>query len=286
MWKRLIPNLGGKSEFGETQRRAKSSENVLSFGSLVLLAALSACSPSASAAPTTGGGSVSAAAATAAPAATSASPSAACANPLYPVVASAVWNYHVSGSPTGDFDFTSTIKSVNPDGFVEESAFPELVKDATWKCDPAGLVLLSPGGGVSGTISTSSLNANYTTTGSSGVTLPKSVAAGDAWTQTLNLHGENKLSDGTVVPTDATDASSFKAVGMESVTVPAGTFQAMRIDVTTVFSIETNVSGVSVPIQLNITGSVWYAPGIGMVRTVSTVEGIATTTVLTSYTIP
>ncbi len=175
---------------------------------------------------------------------------------------------------------------MNADGFEEEGLFPGVTRNSTWKCTPAGLALLAPGGGVSGTISTSGLSFEFTTTDYSGVTLPKSVAAGDTWTQTLTLHGENTLPGGTAVTADGTDTTDFTAAGMESITVPAGTFQAMRIDVVTVFTIETTVSGTTVPVTLNITGSVWYAPGIGMVKTITTAEGIAATIVLTAYTIP
>ncbi len=268
----------------KSQDTRRSRGRLLPLGLVVLLAALPACSPAA------GGAAPSAAAATneatGAPAPTQRSGSGLCENLLYPVRVGASWNYHVTGAPTGDIDFSSTISTLNADGFVEEGVFPGLTRNSTWKCTPTGLALLAPGGGVTGSVSTSSLSFEFTTTDYSGNTLPKSVAAGDKWTQTLTLHGENTLADGTVVTADGTDTTDFTAVGMESVTVPAGTFNAMRIDVVTVFTIETTVSGAKVPVTLNITGSAWYAPGIGMVKTVSTTEGIASTIVLTAYTIP
>ncbi len=274
-----------KATFGKNSRSAKGQEakkggsRLFPLGLIVLLAVVPACSPSA-------GGTAVPNGATAAPAATNTSRPGTCDNPLYPVVMGASWNYHVTGAPTGDFDFSSAVTAVNVDGFVEEAAFPGLTRTSSWKCTPTGLALLSPGGGVSGTITTSSLNFNFTTTDYSGDTLPKRIAAGDTWTQTLTLHGESTLADGTAVTADGTDTTKFTAVGLESVTVPAGTFRAMRIDVVTVFTIETTVSGTTVPVTLNITGSAWYAPGIGMVKTVSTTEGIASMIVLTAYTIP
>ena len=270
--------IGKNSGSAKGQETKKGRRRLFPPGLVVLLAVISACSPSA--------GTPATNAATSAPAATNTSKPGMCDNPLYPVAVGASWSYHVTGAPTGDFDFSSTIKTVSADGFVEEGVFPALTRTSNWKCTPTGLALLSPGGGVTGSVSTSSLNIDFTTTDYSGVTLPKIISAGDTWTQTLTLHGESTLTDGTSIIADGTLATSFTAVGMESVTVPAGTFNAMRIDVVTVFTIETTVSGTTVPVTLNITGSAWYAPGIGMVKTVSTTEGIASTIVLTAYTIP
>lgn len=255
----------------------------LPFVSAVLMVALAACAPSPGGAATPAGSA--SPTGTSAPSATAPSGAGLCDNPLYPVVAGASWNYHGSGGPTGDYDFTSTITTIAEDGFVEEAAFAGLTKTAAWKCTPAGLALLSPGG-VTGSVSTSGLTIDFTTTDYSGVTLPKIIAAGDTWTQTLTLHGESSLADGTSILADGTLSSTFKAVGIESVSVPAGTFDAMRLDVETVFIIETTVAGTTVPIELHMTGSVWYAPGVGMVKNSSNGEGVATTIILTAYAIP
>jgi hypothetical protein len=253
----------------------------LHFALAVLMTALAACAPAPG-----GAAATPAAATTPAPSATALSGAGVCENPLYPVVLGASWNYHASGGPTGDFDFSSSITAVNEDNFVEESLFSGLTKSVIWQCNPTGLALLSPGGGVSASINTSGSAFEFTTTGSTGDTLPKVIAAGDAWTQTLTLHGENELADGMVATSDGSLAISFTAAGMEDVTVPAGTFSAMRIDVETTFIIETTIAGTTVPVELHMTGSVWYAPGIGMVKNTSSGEGIDTIIVLTAYSVP
>jgi hypothetical protein len=256
----------------------------------LVLAGLAACAPAPAASGGSAGGAASPAAATAPAATVPSAPaggglvSGACANPLYPVALNASWSYHGSGGSLGDYEYTETVTAVSADGFVQSAAFSGLTREVNWKCTDLGLELLSPG--ASGSVGTSSMNAVYTSVDSTGVTLPTHVAAGDEWTQTLKMHGENSVGSGTPIPSDTTVASSFKAVGEESVTVPAGTFQAMRIDVTSAFDIVTSVEGMSVPVHFTITGSVWYAPGVGMIKTTSVIEGVESSVELTAYTIP
>jgi len=209
-----------------------------------------------------------------------------CANPLYPAVPAALWSYRASGGPDGEFDYTSTIDSVSEDGFIEKSVFGGLTKEVEWRCGPEGLTLLSPNGGVTGSVSTGGTALHYVTTGGEGVTLPVRIAAGDSWTQSLAFRGEGSLANGSTLISDGSSATSFRAAGIETVVVPAGSFDAMRIDVETKIVITTTVEGVSMPLEFLVSGSVWYAPGVGTVKNVSTSEGMTTTIILTSYTIP
>ena len=264
----------GMDHSSKGQDADKNRRTHLPIGFLILLALIPACSPA------------SADGVTAVPLPSSSPGAGACVNPLFPVVATAVWNYHVSGSPTGDYDYYTTILNVNVDHFEEDSHFGELSKAAVWQCTPTGLAALSPGGGTSGTIQTPNASFEYTTTGSTGDTLPVRIAAGDTWTQTLSLHGEHTTSGGTVLTSDGTYTSFFTAAGIEEIKTAAGSFRAMRIDVESNWNLKTTVSGVTVPVHLNITSSVWFAPGVGMVKTVTVFEGTTTTVELTSYTIP
>jgi hypothetical protein len=288
----MAPKSRFDSELIKIHRSAINIRGRLPLAITSAIVILSACSPS----PATSTGPSSGATspeATSAPAATDTgaaagggSSSGACANTLYPVVQAATWNYHGSGGSLGEFDYSETITAVNADSFVESASFTDLTQEVNWKCTDVGLELLSPGLGPSGTVGTSNMVAEFTTVDSSGVTLPKHVAAGDEWTQSLKMHGENSIGAETPIPSDATVETSFKAVGEESITVPAGTFLAMRVDVTSVFDITTTVQGMTVPFQFTLRGSVWYAPGVGMVKTTSVIEEVESSVELTSYTIP
>jgi len=58
----------------------------------------------------------------------------------------------------------------------------------------------------------------------------------------------------------------FKVLGNESVNVPAGTFQAVKVqvDINIVFTIQ--VQGIAVPASFSGTYTYWYAKGVGWVK--------------------
>jgi hypothetical protein len=281
MLETLNNNHGKNKNLAPRQNMGDEEHKHHAFVPVILFLLVSACSLS-----PLGNSSGSGEGVTAVPLTTVPPVSGACSNPLYPVAATALRNYHVTGAPTGDFDYFTIIASVSESSFEEDSHFGELSKAVIWQCTPEGLAVLAPGGGVSGTIETPNASFEYTTTGSTGVTLPTIVAAGDTWTQTLSLHGEHTTSDGTVLTSDGTYTSFFTAVGMESVTVADGTYTAMRINVESNWNLKTTVSGITVPVHLNITSSVWYAPGIGMVKTTSVFGEITTRVELTGKSLP
>jgi hypothetical protein len=81
---------------------------------------------------------------------------------------------------------------------------------------------------------------------------------------------------------------SANAVGTESVTTAAGTFDALKVEAQQNFNVTADLSGVSVPVAFTGTATTWYAPGVGMVKSVITEDlmGSTTTVELQSYTIP
>ncbi len=240
-------------------------------GLILLLAVLPACSPS--------GDPV-----TAVPLAPPAASAGACANVYFPVAPTALWNYHVSGSPTGDYDYSSIISSVNAAAFTVDNHFGDLVTSISWECNLTGLAALSPGGSAS--IESPNAMFTYTVTGSEGDTLPAAIETGDTWIQTLSLHGEHTTSGGSVFTSDGTYTSHYSAAGFEEIKTAAGNFTAMRVDIESNWNLKTTISGITVPVHLNITSSVWFAPGVGMVKNITVFEGATTTVELTSYSLP
>lgn len=71
-------------------------------------------------------------------------------------------------------------------------------------------------------------------------------------------------------------------IGLEMLTVPVGTFQALRVD----FSADLTVSALGMTISLVTTGSEWYAAGIGVVRSIATVDGENISRQLVSTNVP
>jgi hypothetical protein len=137
-----------------------------------------------------------------------------------------------------------------------------------------GILWLQSNGGM---FSAVTQYATWTTDSYSGVTIPKNIQTGDSWTSSQEL-----------TATDANGSSSsftinidYRAVGNESVTVPAGTFNAMRIDFVMTFL----GSGDEDVFEF----SDWFVENEGLVKTIAqqTAGGsLSFTQELVSYSIP
>lgn len=209
----------------------------------------------------------------------------ACDNPYQPVVAGATWNYKLSG-PIPD-TFTHTILSVESDGFTEQDEFGTgVTRQGKWRCEDGNLIALNPSGGSSASISTEGVSVDFETTEQSGVTLPASIQPGDTWTQSLTLEGTQTIS-GTSYAASNQFTNECTAIGIESVTVEAGTFDAMRVECQTNMNITVALdpnNPISTP--LSSTNISWYAENIGMVKTSTTGAGLESTIELVSHNIP
>jgi hypothetical protein len=204
-----------------------------------------------------------------------------CANSLYPVVSGATWTYRSTGSLSGDFSFTDTITEVREEGFTLSSQLDETSFTQEWTCKPEGLASLTFGGGVAGGISTSGVKMD--------LTLPGTINVGDQWPYSLDFAGDMEY-NGTSVDTQGTAGFAFNAIGEESVTVPAGTFNALKIHVDLTLDMQVTYSGFTAPAVFTIPTDIWYAPGVGWVKATSAgdIFGLAfdETIELQSYTIP
>jgi len=212
-----------------------------------------------------------------------------CSNPLYPVKSGATWTYKSAGSLSGDFSFTDTITALREDGFTLTSQINEVNLTQEWVCKPDGLASLTFGGGPAGGISTSGVKMDLTTSNVQGVILPKTVSAGDQWPYSLDFEGDMQYGD-TSVDTQGTASFSFNAIGEESVTVPAGTFTAMKIHVDLKLDMDVTYSGFTAPAVFTIPSDIWYVPDVGWVKASSSgdIFGMAfdETIELQSYSIP
>jgi hypothetical protein len=214
-----------------------------------------------------------------------------CAHPYYPGASvGATWTYQVTGDQVQSFTFTDTITDVRADGFTLSSAFDDLNRTQEWSCSSAGLAALQFGGGAAANLSGNNIQANFTTTNASGITLPADLAAGSTWTQSLDIEGDMTVEGGISASAAGTVDYDAEAIGMETISVPAGTFEAMKIEFDLTFNINASVSGLTIPVTINGTTTSWYAPGVGWVRSVDNSDfmgqAISTTIELTSYNVP
>jgi hypothetical protein len=160
---------------------------------------------------------------------------------------------------------------VNPDKtFTIDVKAPQSNFLIKGQCTDAGIVLLDvPDTSLS--VSDESNSATMTTTSNEGITLPNEIQVGDTWSQTMGLAftaSEEQTFEYTITTT-------YTAIGYEEVTVPAGKFNALKIEQ------KSEMGGPTPMLQL-----LWYAQGVGNIKTEITLGEEIITTQLISYTIP
>lgn len=208
----------------------------------------------------------------------------ACENPYSPVIEGASWNYNLTG-PIPD-TFTHTILSVESDGFTEQDQFGTgVTRQGKWQCENGNLIALNSAGN-SANVTAEGVSVDFETTEVSGVTLPATINPGDTWSQSLTLEGTQTIS-GTSFPASNHFTSNCTGIGVESVAVAAGTFDAMRVECQTEMNISIALdpnNPISTP--LSLTNVYWYAENIGMVKNTTASPGLNSTIELLSYNIP
>ena len=202
-----------------------------------------------------------------------------CQNPYYPVVAGASWTYQMSG-PVGD-TFTRSIVNVRENGFDDQDVFSAgVTRQGSWECREGNLISLTPASGPS--VAAAGMQMNATVESNTGLTFPADPRPGMEWTQNLVLVGRFEQEDMSMEARSVMDLSC-KAVGMERVSVPAGDFEALRVDC----SHKTDISFSGVPaFSMTETNASWYARGVGWMKTRGSSDAGVTEIVLLSYTIP
>ena len=212
-----------------------------------------------------------------------------CVNAYYPVREGANWTYQSSGGPVGGYGFTDTITSVREDGFTLTSQFGELTRTQEWACRPEGLVALQLGGTSAAALNTDEMQVSLDVNNVNGITFPASILPGDQWSHALKFTGKITVA-GQEINATGDAQSSFSAVGVETITVPAGTFNALKIRVDTTISISGIFNGVSLPVTVISQYDYWFAQGVGWVKASGTGsvggESFTETIELLSYNIP
>ncbi len=188
-----------------------------------------------------------------------------CQNDLFPVKSGATWTY------TGQFSKNSytrvfTITSIAPDSFqgrtqISDGSGSTLV-DTTdaWQCTNEGLV--EQAGPLGATLQSAYAGATMKTLSTTGVTIPVQIKSGDTWNQVSKL----EFTSGQQT-NQSTLSYEFTAFGSEQVVVPAGTFNAVKVQVHA--TTQAVLQGQTV--DVTISGFEWFAPGVGHVKSSETV---------------
>lgn len=212
-----------------------------------------------------------------------------CTNLYYPVREGATWTYKSTGSPAGEYSFTDTVTSVRADGFTLSTQIGSLTRTQVWTCSSEGLAALQLGGAPAAMLSAQNIQLDLDVTHASGVTFPSQINAGDQWQQMLDVEGSVRVAneEGTATGTAQMD---FNTAGNESVTVPAGTFEALKIEVNTTLDVDVSYEGLTLPVTFSGAHTNWFVQGVGWVKSTGTGSVLGSlfdeTTELQSYNVP
>jgi hypothetical protein len=213
-----------------------------------------------------------------------------CGNVLYPTTQGAAWVYTSTGGPSGSFNYTNSITETRADGFTLTSQFIDLTRTQEWACELGGLKALQLGGGSAAGISIQGMTAELATSEVTGISIPQTVTPGMQWQYALKLQGTVAMPGDQQAQSNGGYTVDMKELGRETVTVPAGTFEAIKIQSNSNVDIMAVFEGIEVPVKFNGTTITWYAPGVGYVKSVENGDfggtAYSATTELQSYSIP
>jgi hypothetical protein len=213
-----------------------------------------------------------------------------CKNILYPTTQGAFWVYASVGGPNGMLNYINSITEARADGFTLTSQFNNVTRTQKWSCTPEGLIALQPGGGNAAGISIQDMTAELTTSEVKGISIPQTISTGMEWQYGLRLQGTVAMPGDQKAQSNGSYFVNMKALEKETVTVPAGTFEAIKIQSNSAVDIMAVFEGMEVPVKFNGITITWYVPGIGYVKSVENGDFggtiYSTTTELQSYKIP
>jgi hypothetical protein len=213
-----------------------------------------------------------------------------CNNILYPTTQGATWVYTSTGGPSGTFTYTNSITEGRADGFTLTTKFADIARDQEWSCQPDGLKALQLGGGSAAGISIQGMTSDLTASEVTGIILPQNITSGMQWQYSLKLQGTIVMPGDPQAPASGVYSVTMQEMGVETVTVPAGTFEATKVQSNSTIDVISTFAGNEVPIKFNGTTITWYAPGVGYVKSVENGdfggEAFSATTELQSYNIP
>lgn len=194
-----------------------------------------------------------------------------CGNPYYPIVDGATWTYLISSQGSAATTATHTMSVVDDGSFTLTIQSNDSIFTIDGTCGDDGILLMEVPG-VSATYTGEGGGSTLSTTNDDGLTVPNDIQVGDDWSQTISVVG----SSGGEVTLSATIETSYKALGYETVTVPAGTFNALKVEQTGSMTIH------GAP-AFDTHGFIWYVQGVGVVK--SGLDDLYTSE-LVSYNIP
>lgn len=203
--------------------------------------------------------------ATEAPAASGAELVGACNHPYYPIRDGAVYRYQMTAPGMDAAEMTIAFTVTGADSFVTTQTFSGVTTETTWQCTEGGLLRTDLGLGIP-----EMPGLEYSVDGVTGVTFPPpdQLTEGATWQNTFNMSGQMSM-EGLSLNVSMEALTDNLLTGFESVTTPAGTYDAARIEATTTMQITTDMGAMPAIPAMDTTTTMWLAEGVGMVKSVS-----------------
>jgi hypothetical protein len=212
-----------------------------------------------------------------------------CINPYYPVREGATWSYKSTGGPAGEYSFTDTIASVRQDGFTLSTHLGDLTRTQEWTCTSEGLSALQLGGAPAAMLNSQNMHLDLDVQNASGVTFPRQMKPGDQWQQSADVKGKASVAN-EKGEASGTVQMTFAAIGQENVTVPAGMFDALKINVVVTLNLNAAYGGITLPVTFSGKYTYWFVQDVGWVKASGTGNVLGSsfseTTELQSYSLP
>ena len=169
-----------------------------------------------------------------------------CDYPYFPIKAGASWTY--TNDMYSNTQHTIAIERVDDAGYTQVLTNGRETTRTRWRCGPNGIssadpVLVSESQGVKKVVRRS------------GVIFPARFKLWATWT--FSTREETTARGRTTVEETVT---TYKVIAEDQVTVPSGRFRAFRVRV------KTSVPSGSLLALLYADDTVWYAPGVGVVK--------------------
>lgn len=183
-----------------------------------------------------------------------------CDHPYFPLSPTLKRKYQTSyrtGMPS--FTHIDSITDVTDTGFTQKLELATATFERPWTCTADGLVNSEPGN--------LSAEVRMKTEKSSGVTLVTAdrLKPGAAWQRHYDMRGTMPVLEGSEVW--GTLDLHFEVVGLNPITVPAGTFEAMQIRFVQVQKFTMKHEKNESPIHSVLKGTLWYVKDVGLAKT-------------------
>jgi hypothetical protein len=168
-----------------------------------------------------------------------------------------------------DREYTESFTDFSGDTFTVNTDFGSVAAHVKWRCTAEGLLATEYNNSIdmkSGSV------VKIETLDSKGVSFPSgdNWQPGGKWNAEYHISEDVATSGGKSVATSkGTVTQDGESIGTEEVTVPAGTFQTVKVRVTTHLDLAMNISGTSIPMKVDLETTAWFAKDTGMVKSVT-----------------